>query len=84
MYQVVVSKVAEKQLDKIPNNYYKLIVKRLQELKYDPRPSGCKKLIGYDGIYRVRVGNYRIIYTIEDNILVVEIIKIGTRQSIYD
>jgi mRNA interferase RelE/StbE len=84
MYQVKVTKTAEKQLDKIPNNYYLLITAKLKKLEFDPRPSGCKKLVGYDDIYRIRVGNYRVIYTINDNVLIVEIIKVGTRQSIYD
>ena len=84
MYQVIVTKTAEKQLDKIPNNYYILITTKLKKLVFDPRPSGCKKLVGYEHIYRIRVGSYRVIYTIDDNILIVEVIKVGTRQSVYD
>ncbi|MDO9152354.1 MAG: type II toxin-antitoxin system RelE/ParE family toxin [Paludibacter sp.] len=84
MYNVIINKNVKKQLDKIPIAYAKKIAFAIYDLENNPRPSGCKKLIGYDDIYRIRVGTYRVIYTIEDNILIVEIIKIGTRQSIYD
>ncbi len=83
-YIVRVSKKAEKELDKIPNAYYKQIIHKLKSLEIEPRPNGCKKLQGYDDTYRVRVGVYRIVYTIEDNILTVEVIKISHRQSAYE
>ena len=84
MYNVLISKNVKKQLDKIPIAYAKKIALAIYDLENEPRPSGCKKLVGYDDIYRIRIGTYRVIYTIEDEILVVEIIKVGTRQSIYD
>ena len=62
----------------------KKIAFAIYDLESNPPPSGCKKLVGYDDIYRIRVGDYRVIYTINDNVLIVEIIKVGTRQSIYD
>lgn len=83
MYKVVLTKSAEKELIKIPKVYSKNIVKHLVELIETPRPDGCKKLAGYNDIYRIRVGIYRIIYRIEDDILYIEVIKIGHRKDVY-
>ena len=83
MYSVIVGNSAEKMLDKIPSDYYQLVVKHLLDLEQNPRPHGCKKLTGTENTYRVRVGVYRIIYTIKDEILTVEVIKIGHRCNVY-
>jgi len=56
MYEVALTKRAEKQLDKIPNVNYKSIVKHLIGLTENPRPTGCKKLVGFDYLYTIRVG----------------------------
>jgi mRNA interferase RelE/StbE len=82
MYSVFIEKLAEKQLAKIPPPHFNRITKALQSLSTNPRPSGCKKLKGRDG-YRIRVGDYRIIYTIEDDVLKVYVIDIGYRREIY-
>jgi len=83
MYKVVLTKSAEKELFKIPKVYSVNIVKHLVELINNPRPNGCKKLSGYESIYRIWVGMYRIVYQIEDEILYIEVIKIGHRKDIY-
>ena len=83
MYKVVLTKSAEKELLKIPRVYSENIVKHLVELINNPRPNGCKKLSGYEDIYRIRVGMYRIVYRIEDDILYIEVIKIGHRKDVY-
>ena len=83
MYTVVLSKKAEKQLDDIPNPYYKSIKKQLKGLENNPRPNGYRKLVGYSDLYRIRINNYRIIYSIYDNILKVEVINIDHRKQIY-
>ncbi len=57
--------------------------KELAKLAISPRPHGSKKLIGYKGQYRIRVGDYRAIYVIDDQILIVEVTKIGDRKNIY-
>jgi mRNA interferase RelE/StbE len=56
----------------------------LKELEHTPRPHGCKKLTGSFNTYRVRTGDYRVVYSIFDDVLVVDVIKIGHRKSIYD
>jgi len=63
--------------------YSQNIVKHLVELINNPRPNGCKKLSGYEDIYRIRVGIYRIVYRIEDDVLYIEVIKIAHRKDVY-
>ena len=63
--------------------YSQNIVKHLVELINNPLPNGCKKLSGYEDIYRIRVGIYRIVYRIEDDVLYIEVIKIAHRKDVY-
>jgi len=81
-YFVNFSKQSLKALEKINEPHYANIKATIYGLADNPRPPGCKKLKGKEG-YRVRVGNYRIIYTIFDKQLIVNIIAIGDRKDIY-
>ncbi len=83
MYRLVIDRYAQKQLGKIPPPHFNRIVKAINDLAINPRPPGCKKLTGRAG-YRIRVGDYRVIYNIEDKILTVFVIDIGHRKDIYD
>ena len=82
MYQVVIDKQVQKQLSRISAPFYTNIIDALRNLAQNPRPHGYKKLKGRDG-YRVRVGNYRIIYLIKDNILTVIVINVDDRKEVY-
>lgn len=82
MYKVRVERKAQKKLSKIPEPYYSNIKTDILDLGNDPRPSGCKKLKGRDG-YRIRVADYRIIYEIQDSVLLVDVIDLGHRKDIY-
>lgn len=82
-YKITISRKAIKVLEKIHEPYYSQIKISIYQLAEDPRPIGSKKLKGRDG-YRIRVGNYRIIYEIIDRILTIDIIAIGHRKDIYD
>ncbi len=82
-YTVVLSKRAQKELDKLSNTIAAPILKAIAALEENPRPQGYKKLKGREG-YRVRVGNYRIIYEIFDKELLVDVIDVGNRKEIYD
>ncbi len=55
----------------------------MAKLAIDPRPSGARKLTGYDDVFRVRTGRYRVIYSIEGTSLIVLVLKIGHRKDIY-
>ena len=81
-YTVVLSKNAQKQLDKLSNQIANPIINAIIELENNPRPHGFKKLKGRDG-YRIRVGNYRIIYNIIENELIIDVITLGHRKEIY-
>ncbi|MHA4811646.1 type II toxin-antitoxin system RelE family toxin [Flavitalea flava] len=70
-------------MDKLLNAVATRIEDKMMELEQDPRPPGCKKLKGRPG-YRVRIGDYRVIYNIEDNILTVFVLTIGHRRDVYD
>ncbi|MFZ1751863.1 MAG: type II toxin-antitoxin system RelE/ParE family toxin [Saprospiraceae bacterium] len=82
-YTAVLSKKAKKQLDKLSDNIAEPILNAIAALEENPRPTGYKKLKGRDG-YRIRTGNYRIIYDIFDNELIVDIITLGNRKDIYE
>ena len=82
-YIAVLSKNAQKQLDKLPDNVAEPIFYAIARLEENPRPVGYKKLKGRDG-YRIRSGDYRIIYDILDTELIVNIITIGHRKDICD
>ncbi len=83
MYQLVIEKYAQKQLAKIDSPYFDQIILAIQALAYSPRPIGYKKLKGRPG-YRIRVGDYRVIYRIQDKILFVFVIDIDHRKDIYN
>jgi len=82
-YKLRIKKSAAKELEAIPRKADRQrIAKRIQSLAANPRPPGCKKLSGSER-YRVRQGSYRIVYAIEDDNLVVYVVKIGDRKHVY-
>jgi mRNA interferase RelE/StbE len=81
-YTIVLSNRAKKQLDKLSDKEVVPILNAIAELKENPRPFGYIKLTGRDG-YRIRVGNFRIIYHIFDKELIVDIVTLGNRKDIY-
>ena len=82
-YRVRIKPSAEKELLAIRTKKDRQrVVRRIQSLSEDPRPPGCQKLSGYDR-YRLRQGQYRILYEIRANGLVVVVIKIGHRREVY-
>ena len=82
-YAVELTESAEKDLYKLPAKIITRIVEVLKSLEESPRPHGCKKLKGYKNLWRIRVGDYRIIYAIEDVILLIDVREIGHRKNIY-
>jgi mRNA interferase RelE/StbE len=83
MYKVIIKKQILKSLDKIHIHYLPSIQKVINDLAETPRPFGSVKLAGSENHYRIRVGVYRIVYSIKDDILVVEVIKIDHRRNVY-
>ena len=82
-YELVVRKSVLKDFRKIPKKDVERILRRIELLRTEPRPSGCEKLSGQER-YRLRQGVYRILYEISDTKLIVTIVKIGHRKKVYD
>lgn len=82
-YTVIISGNARKQLKEIPSAYARKIRDHIDGLAQNPRPYGYTKLKGYEDEYRIRVGVYRILYTINDAVVTVEVVAIGHRKDIY-
>ena len=81
-YSVLIKASAEKELERLPEKSRRRIAKRIQALAEQPRPAGCEKLTGED-LYRIRQGDYRVVYSIEDAVLTILVIRIGNRREVY-
>lgn len=85
IYRIQIRKQALKEMEALPVSANKKIVAAIENLSENPRPAGCKKLKGErESLWRIRIGDYRVIYSIEDVVRIVEIRKIGHRKEIYD
>ena len=82
-YLIEIKQSAKKELANLPRNIADKVIKQVRALANDPRPNGCKKLVGTDHTYRIRINDYRVVYSIFDQLLVIQVIKIGHRKAIY-
>jgi mRNA interferase RelE/StbE len=80
--QVILPKSVQKELDRLPDDATRRILARLAELEKNPRPPGVKKLRGRSA-WRIRAGDYRVIYEIHDRVLQVFVITLGHRREVY-
>lgn len=83
IYKVEILKGALKQIKKLPSELQERIQVKIDDLATEPRPNGVKKLKAKENTYRIRVGNYRVIYDIFDDILVVSVVEVGHRSQVY-
>ncbi len=74
-YEIVFARSARKELEIIDNIFVRKIFRKIESLASNPRPPGCEKLRGHENLWRVRVGDYRIIYTISDNKHIITLIR---------
>lgn len=81
-YTVYIKSGAEKQIKSLPRHYKESITKEILNLGANPRPYGVKKLAGLENHYRIRVGPFRVIFTIHDDKLIVVVIRVGARKDI--
>jgi mRNA interferase RelE/StbE len=81
-YRILFRESVYKDLRGIPRAYLKRILRRIESLTDDPRPSGCEKLTGQER-YRIRQGNYRIVYSIQDHELQVWVVRVSHRKDVY-
>lgn len=82
-YRVFIDRQAVKRLAKVPAKIRKQIKSRIDDLASNPRPHGYKELKGAKGYFRIRSGDYRVIYTIADDVLLVSVLEIDDRKDIY-
>jgi mRNA interferase RelE/StbE len=82
-YLIEFSKKAEKQFQALPQSIQERLVPPINALAENPRPPKEKKLVGEENQYRIRVGDYRIVYQIDDQLLLVLVLKIGHRSEVY-
>lgn len=82
-YSIKYKRSAFEELLQLPSNIAHKIKTAIDILSENPRPLGCKKLKGSDKDYRIRIGNYRVVYTITDTILIITVIKIAHRKDVY-
>jgi mRNA interferase RelE/StbE len=75
---------ALRELETLPDSVAKRIFSKIEALGVNPRPAGCKKLVGGMNHWRVRVGEYRVVYVVDDNNRLVEIMRIRHRSSVYN
>ena len=81
-YTVILKRTAEKELARLPEPLHRRIVAKLLELENDPRPPGVQKLHGHDG-NRIRIGDYRVLYLIDDPSATIQVTAIGHRREVY-
>lgn len=83
-YRIEVAPAAVRQLRKLDRGAQRRVQAAIELLAGEPRPNGAKKLAGGDGEWRVRTGDYRVVYQIHDNVLLVLVVAVGHRRDIYE
>ncbi len=84
MYKVIVSKTASKELADLPSQVVNRIVPAIIKLGENPHPVGCKKLKGEQDTWRIRVGDYRVVYIIDEVVRIVDVRSVGHRKNVYE
>ena len=82
-YTVVISKSVQKQIDNLPNDVIDRVLEKIQNLALEPRPDGVVKLKGWDNEYRIRAGDYRVRYEVDDESQLVQILQCKHRKDVY-
>ena len=82
-YRIVWKRKAEKELRKLPRETIRQLWELASMLENDPFPQGVKKMIGTEAVYRLRIGDYRLVYRVEEKRAIVDIILVGHRRDIY-
>ena len=82
-YELEIGRGAEKQLWSLPRPDQVRLVRSMRDLADHPHPRGSRKLTGYDDVFRIRVGRYRVLYSIAEGTLIIVVLKIGHRKDVY-
>ena len=83
-YSLVVKQSAQKELDALHDEVFARIDRKILALADNPRPAGCKKLRGYNDLWRLRVGDWRVLYIVEDVAKLVTLTRIAHRREVYE
>lgn len=83
LYQLEYTRAAEKEIRKLSRPLQAFVLDKLEQLSYNPRPHGMKKLSGYKDYYRIRIGDYRAVYSIKDRELFVLVVRFAPRKDAY-
>jgi mRNA interferase RelE/StbE len=83
-YVVEVKPSARKELEALPDHVLSRVVRKMESLSQNPRPAGCKKLKGYKDQWRIRVGDWRLLYIIDDAVKLVSVTRIAHRREVYE
>jgi mRNA interferase RelE/StbE len=83
-YSIEWKRSAAQELKKLPREVVGRILKAVEQLATEPYPGGVRKLVGAEYTYRIRVGDYRILYSVMASALIIEIIRVGHRRDIYN
>ena len=84
IYQIELEEAASRDFGKLTGKAKVQVAKLIDTLAVNPREGNVRELVGYKGVYRKRTGDFRVVYTVEDDILIVLIVAIGPRKDIYD
>ncbi len=82
-YRIEVSATAEKQIRRLNRENQVRVLRAIQSLASEPQPPGSRKLRGYEDIYRIRIGTFRVLYSVEKGRLLIIVLKVGHRKDIY-
>lgn len=82
-YRVVFTTAAAKELRKLDPGIRRRVLSGIADLEREPRPAGCKKLAGETNAWRIRVGDYRVLYDVVDDILIVTVVRVAHRREVY-
>ena len=83
MYEILLERAAERDLKRLPTSDFKRIISEVNKLADSPRPSGCRKITGSKNDWRIRVGDYRVIYEIDNNARHIKVMRIKQREDAY-
>ena len=83
-YSVEIKQSAQRELDALDDSLFARIDRKILALSDNPRPSGCKKLRGYRDLWRIRVGDWRVVYMIDDAAKTVSVMRIAHRRHVYE
>ena len=83
LYEIVFARSARKELERIDNSIALRILNKIEALAINPRPVGCKKLVGQNTLWRIRIGDFRVVYSINDENRLIDIGVVRHRSKVY-